>query len=133
MKIEKVRIFNYKDKGELTVFLDEDKEKWYCIDDIGNILKMTEKEQNKLFEDVEESSIKKVESVHRVTRIKTAPFVVPKVELYIKEFDLLKVLFTKIKDDELTKWVLEISNIIIKEERRIKILNNNLGGNKDEK
>lgn len=132
MKVEKVRIFNYKDKGELTVFLDEDKEKWYCIDDIGNILNMTEEEQNKLFEDVEESSIKKVESVHRVTRIKTAPFVVPVEELYVKQFDLLKVLFEKIKDDELTKWVLEISDKMMNEEKRVKILNN-LGGNKDEK
>lgn len=132
MKVEKVRIFNYKDKGELTVFLDEYKEKWYCIDDIGNILKMTEKEQNKLFEDVQESSIKKVESVHRVTRIKTAPFVVPVEELYIKEFELLKTLFTKIKDDELTKWVLEISDKMTNGEKRVKILNN-LGGNKDEK
>lgn len=133
MKVEKVRMFNYKDKGELTVFLDEDKEKWYCDDDIGNILNMTEEEQNELFKDVEESSIKRVESVHRVIRIKTAPFVIPKVELYIKEFDLLKVLFTKIKDDELTKWVLEISDKMNYEEKRIKILNNNLGGNKDEK
>lgn len=113
MKVEKVRIFNYKDKGELTVFLNEYKEKWYCDDDIGNILNMTEEEQNELFKDVEESSIKRVESVHRVIRIKTAPFVIPKVELYIKEFDLLKVLFTKIKDDELTKWVLEISDKMI--------------------
>lgn len=132
MKVEKVRIFNYKDKGELTVFLDEDKEKWYCIDDIGNILNMTEEEQNKLFEDVEESSIKKVESVHRVTRIKTAPFVVPVEELYVKQFDLLKVLYEKIKDDELTKWVLEISDKMMNGEKRVKILNN-LGGNKDEK
>ena len=132
MKVEKVRIFNYKDKAELTVFLDEDKEKWYCIDDIGNILNMTEEEQNKLFEDVEESSIKKVESVHRVTRIKTAPFVVPVEELYVKQFDLLKVLYEKIKDDELTKWVLEISDKMMNGEKRVKILNN-LGGNKDEK
>lgn len=132
MKVEKVRIFNYKDKGELTVFLDEDKEKWYCIDDIGNILNMTEEEQNKLFEDVEESSIKKVESVHRVTRIKTAPFVVPVEELYVKQFDLLKVLYEKIKYDELTKWVLEISDKMMNGEKRVKILNN-LGGNKDEK
>lgn len=132
MKVEKVRIFNYKDKGELTVFLDEDKVKWYCIDDIGNILNMTEEEQNKLFEDVEESSIKKVESVHRVTRIKTAPFVVPVEELYVKQFDLLKVLYEKIKDDELTKWVLEISDRMMNGEKRVKILNN-LGGNKDEK
>lgn len=132
MKVEKVRIFNYKDKGELTVFLDEDKEKWYCIDDIGNILNMTEEEQNKLFEDVKESSIKKVESVHRVTRIKTAPFVVPVEELYVKQFDLLKVLYEKIKDDELTKWVLEISDKMMNGEKRVKILNN-LGGNKDEK
>lgn len=132
MKVEKVRIFNYKDKGEFTVFLDEDKGKWYCIDDIGNILNMTEEEQNELFKDVKESSIRKVESVHRVTRIKTAPFVVPKVELYVKEFDLLKTLFTKIKDDELTKWVLEISNKMMNGEIRIKFLNN-LGGNKDEK
>lgn len=132
MKVEKVRIFNYKDKGELTVFLDEDKEKWYCIDDIGNILNMTEEEQNKLFEDVQESSIKKVESVHRVTRIKTAPFVVPVEELYVKQFDLLKVLYEKIKDDELTKWVLEISDKMMNGEKIVKILNN-LGGNKDEK
>lgn len=132
MKVEKVRIFNYKDKGEITVFIDEDKKKWYCIDDIGNILNMTEEEQNELFKDVEESSIKKVESVHRVTRIKTAPFVVPVQELYVKEFDLLKVLYEKIKDDELTKWVLEISNKMMNEEKRVKILNN-LGGNKDEK
>ena len=132
MKVEKVRIFNYKDKGELTVFLDKDKGKWYCIDDIGNILNMTEEEQNELFKDVKESSIRKVESVHRVTRIKTAPFIVPKEELYVKEFDLFKTLFTKIKDDELTKWVLEISDKMMNGEIRIKFLNN-LGGNKDEK
>ena len=132
MKVEKVRIFNYKDKGELTVFLDEYKEKWYCIDDIGNILNMTEEEQNELFKDVEEPSIRKVESVNRLTAIKSAPFVVPKEELYVKEFDLFKTLFTKIKDDELTKWVLEISNRMMNGEIRIKFLNN-LGGNKDEK